>query len=478
MPIEHESVPEYPEDEKDYHREQDVKENRETTPPKGEVVGHPALMMAECYVGGDLASLTSGLRALGHQPQNNYDPDDYFAWAEAVRRTSNAGGWTRAGAYYRRGSEPAWMGEHEIDMPEDFDRIDLRAYSPTPAIVVLVAVFQLAGDAANFLDDELRTNRYLRLDVEGRFTSFVSAAHRKREAVSHERLRIRESARSWLSQQVPGTLARDFEGATLPTIDFISTRLTRPFEEAADPSGVRDDYRSILSIGQDHQVWESESHRGWRLAMPWRAGDDDWTLVAGAIDDPAFKYSGQARGNDEVNPHPRAIPAFHDYFGDLLVRWALVRLAASYVERLASIRDSIASTPERRWSGRNHKPTRGSLRLASSVIATTSFDAAVVANETAEMVDKTWRWMREVGLWVPVEQWAKDRAEASLFEDLGEGLKSRCEWIADLEARLRDQLLATTNLEVAAVSISLQRQVFWITVIAVAIAVVTLAVAS
>ena len=478
MPIEHESVPEYPEVERDYHRDQDEKENRETTPPSGEVVGHPAIMMAECYVGGDLERLTLGLRSLGHSPQDNYVPDDYFAWAEAVRRTSNSGGWTRAGSYVRRGTERAWMGDEAVEMPEDFDRIDLRAYSPTPAIVVLVGVFQLAGDAANFLDDELRTNRYLRLDVEGRFTHFVSAAHRKREAVDQERLRIRESARSWLSEQLPGTLTRDFRAPALPAIDFISTRLTRPFEEAEEPGGRRDDYRSILSIGQEHQVWESESHKGWRLMMPWRPRDDDWTLVVGAIDDPAFQYTGQARGNDEVDPHPRATPAFQDYFGELLVRWALVNLTVLYVERLASIRDSIATTPDRRWFSRQGRPTRGSLRLASSVIATTSFDAAVVASETAEMVDSEWRWIREVGLWVPVEEWAKERAEGSLFEDLGEGLKRRCEWIADLEARLRDQLLATTNLEVAALNISLQRQVFWITLIAVAIAVATLVVSS
>lgn len=472
-------MPDYPESENDYHRTRDERENRDTTPPDGEVVGHPAFMMAECYVGGDLESLTAGLRSLGHAPQENYDPDDYFAWAKKVRQTSYAGGWSRAGSYFRRGTKNVWMGDQEVDMPEDFDRIDLRAYSPTPAIVVLVAVFQLASDAANFLDDELRTNRYLRLNKVGRFTEYVSAAHRKRDALVHERLRIRESARAWLVENVPGTLARDFERETLPSIDFVSTRLTRPFEEPEDPQGAfDDDYRSILSIGHEHQVWESENHKGWRLAMPWRDGDDEWTLVAGARDDPDFKYRGQGRGSDEVDPHPRATPSFQDEFGDILVRWALVRLTVAYVEQLASIRDSIASTPRRGWFGRNSRPTRGSLRLASSVIATTSFDAAVVASETAEMVDKPWRWMREVGLWMPVAEWARERAEKSLFEEFGESVKGRCEWIMDLEARLRDQLLATTNLEVAAVNISLQRQVFWITLFAVAIAVATLVIQS
>ena len=470
MPIEHEEVPEYPDDEREFHVAQDQEENHETMPPDGEVIGHPAIMMAECYIGGDLDRLTSGLRALGLDQQHAYEPDNYFAWADAVRRTSNSGGWTRAGSFYRKGAEKQWMGDRAIEMPEDFSRIELRAYSPTPAIVVLVGAFELAADAARALDDELRTNRYLRVESDGRVTRYASAATRKHEAVLQERLRIRESARAWLVRNVPGTLTLDFEGVTLPALDFLSTRVTRPFEPSDDHKLW--DHRFLLSIDTDHEAWEATSHKGWRLAMPWRPADDEWTLVAGAIDDPAFSYHGQDAGDAKVYPHPRSGPKFHDYFGPLLVRWALLRLAIAYEGQLAAVRDSLATTPKRSLLKRRGR--RSSLNLATSVLTTTSFDASVFAHDALQMAATDWRWLRDVGAWEPIDEWAKERTEGGLAEVLGANLERRCEWITDLDGRLREQLLATTNLEVAAVNISLQRQVFWLTVIAVGVAVATL----
>lgn len=471
MAIEHEDVPDYDEDEREFHIAQDKDENRDTTPPEGEVIGRPALMLSECYVGGDIEHLTAGLRALGLDHHNTFEPDDYFAWATAVRRTSNSGGWTRAGRFVREGGTKKWMGERPVPMPADFARVSLRAHSPTPAIVVLVATFELSVDASQSLDDELRTRRYLRVETEGRVTRYASAAQRKHEAVLNERVRVRESARSWLVDHMPGTLTRDFDGLALPSIDFITTRQVRPFEDSPNPA--TGDHRFLLSIDTEHEAWESSSHKGWRLALPWRTADDDWTLVAGAVDDPAFEYSGQAAGDDHVHPHPRAVPKYHDYFDGVLIRWALLRLATAYEAQLAEVRDSIAATSRPRRLTRR-RDRRASLNLATSVLTTTSFDASVFAHEVGQMAATDWRWQRDVGAWTPVEEWVRQRSEDGLAEVFGHNLERRCEWIADLEARLRDQLLATTNLEVASLNIMLQRRVFWLTVVAVAVAVATL----
>jgi len=470
MAIQHEEVPDYPDREADYHEAQDVKENLETTPPEGEVIGHPVIMVAESYVGGDLERLTSGLRRMGLEGRGFLQPDDYFEWVGQVRRSSNFGGWCRAGEFHRAGTERKWMGTIAVEMPPEFARISLRAYAPTPAVVVLTAIFELSDNASGLLDEELRTNRYLRLEREGSVTTYKSAAHRKGEAVRAERERIQGLAEKWMAKNVPGTLSRDFPELSLPAIDFLSTRLVRPFEHTE--SDGRFDHRTLLSIHNVMDVWESESHQGWRVSLPWRSSDDGWTLVAGAIDDPGFVYDGTFQKDQEVKPHPREVGRLDDYFGPLLVRWALSRLASAYEGQLAQIRDAIASTPEPRRFRRS--PRKAALEMATGVLSTTSFDASVFAHEVHEMAGTKWRWRRDVGDWEPVDDFARRRRHSDLASTLGRSLERRSEWITDLESRLRDQLMTSTNLEVAAVNISLQRQVFWLTLLAVGVAVVTL----
>jgi hypothetical protein len=187
MVIEHETPPEYPESETEYHRQQDINENLETTPPEGEEVLRPVLMLAECFVGGDLDNLIAGCRAL-----------------DSVSRT----GGLRIG-----------LADVKAELPGDFERVLLKAYAPTPSVVVVVATFVLRPDAARLLDEELRTNRYLRLEKQGRITRYSSAAHRKSDAVIAERTRVKTAGATWLAQNFAGTLSTDFQ-LDGPTIDF------------------------------------------------------------------------------------------------------------------------------------------------------------------------------------------------------------------------------------------------------------------
>lgn len=108
-------------------------------------------------------------------------------------------------------------------------------------MVVLTAVFELTSDAASALDDELRTRRYLRLERSGKLTHFLSARHRKLDALATERSRVLASAQSWLAASLPGTLIEDFGGRDMPAIEFITTRLAHPTEEDKDDAQARVD---------------------------------------------------------------------------------------------------------------------------------------------------------------------------------------------------------------------------------------------
>ena len=108
------------------------------------------------------------------------------------------------------------MDDVPMDLPADFDRVVLKAFSPTPSVTFLVATFVLTPEAAGRIDDQMRTNRFLKLEKRGRFTMFNSAAHRKADEVRFERARVTEVASTWVSQTFAGTFSREFTLDALP----------------------------------------------------------------------------------------------------------------------------------------------------------------------------------------------------------------------------------------------------------------------
>jgi len=473
VPIEHEQMPAYDGDEAAFHREVDERENDETTPPKNERVGRPAVMLAECFVGGDLERLTAGLSRLGLREASLFGANDYFAWADGVRRGSSSGSWTRAGSFYRVDTERRWMGDRPAQMPEDFDRISLRAHAPTPAVVVLTAVFELAFDAASALDDELRTRRYLRLERSGNLTHFLSARHRKLDALATERSRVLASAQSWLEANLPGTLIEDFGGRDVPAVEFITTRLAVPTEvddkgDAESRADRFNGYCGLLGLDTDLDAWESERLRGWRLIEPSmrQSTVGRRTLLLWSTEDPGFQYTGQESSRrSEVTLDPNATPKFQDFFGPLLVRWALVRLVEAYEESLAQLRDTL--------TGSGHGQVRR-LSRATEIIASTSFDASIVGREVADLAQRDRAWMWDVLPFAPASEWRRDHGELDFMVLVGQRTAERCEWVVDLESRLRDQIIATTNLQAAKRNLALQYQVLGLTVISAIIAVLTM----
>lgn len=165
MAVVHENRPEYPAPEGDFDRELDERQNESTRLPSGEDVQRRVLQVSECYVGGDLDRLVEGCKALNIEPDNPFGGPDIYEWADSVRRTSSTGGWVVAASLYRQGTERKWMDDIAADLPEDFDRVRLKAMSPIPSVVVLLATFTLSYESANALNDELNTNRYLRIDT-------------------------------------------------------------------------------------------------------------------------------------------------------------------------------------------------------------------------------------------------------------------------------------------------------------------------
>lgn len=484
MVIRHETPPEYDEhDEADYHRKQDLEENQESRPPDGETVRRPMLMLAECFVGGDLEGLVEGCRDLGMPDEWRTGRPDIYSWARQVRRTSRTDGWVDIGAAYPTSRPRQWMEDVPIDLPEDFERLVLKAYSPTPSVVFVIATFILTEGSALLLDDELRTDRFLKLEKRGSITRYLSASHRKSAALEAERARVKESASAWLAQTFAGTFSGDFGLTALPCMEFLTTQLRAPFEDMEERNGWSD-YRFLLSIDSDSEAWESESTPGWRLGMPWRPKDDNWTIVVGCRDrsgghEEPEADSGDERGSDDapattdtdcLKPLVNDERALEQYLGGLLIRFAAFCLIVKYEEAFGTLRDQLASPIPQT----SHAITQ--LDAAQHTLSTLSFDASLVATELRAWASDEGRWRRETLEPTPAAAWKREHYpdHPNLLQLLGENVTGRADWVLDLEPRLRDQLVIRTSMLATSADLRLQRIVLGSSIVALVVACVSL----
>lgn len=223
-----------------------------------------------------------------------------------------------------------------------------------------------------------------------------------------------------------------------------------------------------MGLDTDLDAWESEQLKGWRLieSSTRESAVGRRTLLLWSTEDPGFRDTGQERsGRAGVTLDPSATPKFQDFFGPFLVRWALVRLVEAYEESLAGLRDTL--------TGSGHGQVRR-LSKATEIIASTSFDASIVGREVGDLAQLDRAWMWDVLSFTSASEWRRDHGELDFMVLVGQRAAERCEWVVDLESRLRDQIIATTNLQSAKRNLALQYQVLGLTVLSAIIAVLTL----
>lgn len=479
MAIHHEDPPAYEDledlraDSAEYWRNTDIEENEASTPPEGEVIGRPVIKVAECFVGGDIQGLVDGCRALGISPgEKIFGPGNVYEWVKQVRRTSRTGGWVDVGSGHSRSSKQSQLDSILMDFPTDFSMVHLRAYAPTQSIVVLVGTFVLCPGVANALDDELRTNRYLRLHKKGQFTQFSTAVHRKSDALRTERTRVIESASTWLAQTFAGTLSSDFPGSDLPSIEFLTTRMHQPFTESdAKPAGRpgRSHYTDLLSIGSPFEVWVSSEIPGWRLGLPWRSDDAQWRIVAAC----RSTMTDDELHNDVETPKPAPHEWYHldDYFDGLLIRLTAIYLLVQYEHAFGDLRDRLATAD-------SEQTALQTLDTAHRTLTTLSFDASLVANELKRWAADDYRWPADCIEPYREDPWDLDpdptRKPEKLLETFQVNMTERADWLLDLEPRIRDQLVSRASVLAAGADLRLQRIVLSVSLLALVIALLSL----
>jgi hypothetical protein len=188
---------------------------------------------------------------------------------------------------------------------------------------------------------------------------------------------------------------------------------------------------------------------------------------------------GDAEDGVEPAPDPRLDPMpsrthrLGETFDGLLVRFALSCLIVQYEQKLGRLRDDVATNTAGGTSIRSAVEVVDRVR---QTVSTLSFDASLVAHDLIAVSGDASRWTWEVIEPLPLAAYRQsdDGESASLVSFYAKSVAHRATWVLDLEQRVREQLVLLGSLDATSANLRLQKVVLWVSLVALAVAGVTL----
>lgn len=323
------------EDDLAYYRERDPKENDESAPIEGEAIDLRLMLGAEFYTPGSFGDLLKAFAKLGwdiDDPRLNRESPS--SWIRQLRSNPHAGGTYNLGLLVREKSD-SWTHRRVSPLPESVQYAFGRLVGVTSSISAIVLTFVLTEKAARSLDQALREPRVTRrVPLGGTSYSIEQPSHQKRKAIQEVRRALRAEITQWFKSHLPGLFSSGHLGGELPTCEFITLKVGRPFQ-----SGQKNppEYLSLLGIDHAYDAWKTKGDLYFLPRMRWESPQfHSVSAVCEADLKPDdFKYRGGVN-REGIAAH------YGEKLNGLVERWSLLALLSGYENYANAIRDSAS----------------------------------------------------------------------------------------------------------------------------------------
>jgi hypothetical protein len=452
-----------------FRRYQDVKSNAESTPPPGERIELHSLWLAEAYSPSTVMNLLNGLRRLGWASDlsQSLGEVNLARWVASSRAAAYGGSWANIGTIVNPGDTRFLGTTREALLPEGVDYARGTVSTLTPSLTVLVIQFVFTDQVAQDFDTPMRRSYETYARKQGpRFTAYITPGSQKQDAMLASRRAIRDHCGYWFRSNLPGVFSSGLIETGLPSCEFITTRLTKPFER--EPSWSWDHYMRRLGLEGDWDTWRSDELPGLGLRLPRGAEDDAFALLLAGrfddifVDDDMQFWGGRTRGGFTAR--------LDDYIDRTIAAWAARAALIGYQQRLTEMRDR-ASLPEGK--------TKAAIRALDSVrkeLLLTTADAQRVGRDLAAMAEEKRLYSHSFETDFEPAAASRREFEPSLIELMREDTLSRARTLSETEQHVREVLLASSNLASTTANLRLQRRITALTWILLILAILALAV--
>src|SRR5882757_4506152 len=454
----------------------DVRANAETRLPLMEHVNLGGLVFVEAFTPSTVTALYKILENLGgDHAQRRHQ------WIEELTRSRRGahGGWQNLGVICQPGDHVVVDGGyHDAMLPKCVSAVWLRLDYLAPSVAMVVGTFTLkdeAGDLSAVLRESYHTRlRDLHVRVYGSAArlreripwarparyglgySVVDVCGQKEEACAEIIRRCEEECAAWFSDRFPGRFAAN-RLADRPVIRILFTQDSIPFQRDApawlEPPG----------LSYNSEVWRATDTAGWALCLsswPFRYESENTITLAAR------------RGDVIADSSSYLMQQFGDQQAALAARYAAIVLLSTYSNGVGHLRDQAGL---RRRINRTVRDTR---KLDRHLIGD-GLDAATVTTDLRAVTNDLtrFRWgLAEYSedLSSYSDSFREKHEPRQLVEFFFEALKNRATRLAEDTAATTASIRASAELRQSVSNTRLQRVTLLLSLIAAAVAIISL----
>lgn len=446
--------------------------NARTKLPDDEEVHLAGILLAEAFTPSSVGRLRDAVERLpGMEREKKVE---LLRQLDKYRRSSTWGGSTPIGYAGAR----AWVHApafYDEELPTDVETVRLHLHAVTPSLTVVVATFSYPeqdGDLSPLLGASYETRLHDRITVPGRLGALrawnplgrpqlrgtrgtITTADEAKRLACEAFIGTRQDAcRRWFAARFPGCFS-EVEPGRRPAVRILLTKIAAPFDD--DPS-----WRKAVGLWPAYDRWDSGAE-GWAFRVGEMRSENLDQIIAAA---PQTSTDGGAA------PKPDVLERFHALHGGLFARWAAHRLLALRLDQLAALRDEAAAR------GRNR-----AVRDAEAIDAylrTNGLDARTVVAEIERVTANSPGFL--LGLPVYSRTPPAPGGTAGATEDfrqvLCDSMNATAERLATDTEAATPSIVASAGLRQSILNTKLQRRALVASIVAAAIAAVSLAIAT
>jgi hypothetical protein len=461
----------------------DTLANAETRLPSAEGVSLGGIVLVEAFTPSTVSALYKVLESLGGDRAQRRQQ-----WIEELTRSRRGayGGWQNLGFICHPGDRLlAGDGYHDATLPKCVSAVWLRLDYVAPSVAMVVGTFTLkdeVGDLSGVLRESYSTHvRDLHVRVYGKAARLreripwarpahhgldygvVDARSQKQEACADIIQRCEQECADWFSTRFPGRFAAN-ELADRPVVRILFTRESVPFQRESPA------WLQPAGLSYNSEVWRADPS-GWALCLsswPYRYESENTITVAARRGDVVAERSAPA-SNDSTSYH---MQQFGDQQAALVARYAAIVLLSTYSNGIGDLRDRAG------FRRILHRTVHDARKLDRHLIGD-GLDAATVTTDLRAMTNDLhrFRWgLAEYSedLAYYSESFRAKNPPRELVAVFFETLKDRATRLADDTAATTASIRASADLRQSMANTRLQRATLLLSLIAAAVAIISL----
>lgn len=442
----------------------DLESNVSSRVPEGETLKVAALWGIEVFGPSEAESLYSALRTLGWSAGLSSEREGALTWAEQ-QRTYGWGGVYNVGVVGRaKASALSHLGNHS-PLPEGVDCLLVRLHQITPAVTCALVCFVFDDDAATVYARELGKDRSAWFERRGRMVSRWDPAAVKERELKAARARLRGMVTTWFREHLPGYFSGMRDLSRFPVAELLSTEIDSLFP-GERVSGRQLDWRRRVARARSFEVWSNTKPSGIRFSLrsqEWPKASDN-VLIASVV--PRLLPEGQVR---LYNHNPRSTAFIcHNALDGAVVYFGLLSFLSEVSRDLKSTREELDLS----------KGKQGALRTVELIrrFFDRSAGMPAVVRELREELSKPGMLEHHSSTFT-APGWTEKDPVRDFMSEIRRGVQQRASTLLEDEAAAREHFGQLSTILATRESIRVQRRMEVLTVLALVVALLSLAAA-